>query len=280
VGDGVTCSCAGSEHKSEKLLEKVTVVANERVAEGVGLMTLRAPRVRGLVQPGQFVHVRISEGADFILRRPFSVHRTTHDGIQLLYQVLGRGTRELAAKGPGDVMDVVGPLGNGFHVPHGAVHALLVAGGLGVAPLVMLAEALAQRGVAATVAVGAPTADRLLALDVLEAAARRVLVATDDGSRGERGYVTALVEGALASDAPDVVYVCGPEPMARIVASQAAAAGVHCQVSLERLMACGVGACLSCVVTTVHGLRRACCAGPVFDAREVVWDASERPARH
>lgn len=262
------------------LLERVEVVANERVARGVGTLTLRAPRIAATVRPGQFVHVRISTGRDFILRRPFSVHRAAGDGIELLYQVLGAGTRALAEKQRGDVMDAVGPLGHGWEVPEAVSHALLVAGGLGAAPLGMLADELAHRGVAATVALGAPTAERLLAREGFERVARRVEVSTDDGSEGRRGLVTELVEDLLVEDRPDVVYVCGPEIMSRTVAGQAAKAGIACQVSLERLMACGVGACLSCVVATTSGQKRACVDGPVFDAGEVVWDASEVPQRH
>jgi dihydroorotate dehydrogenase electron transfer subunit len=194
--------------------------------------------------------------------------------------VLGRGTRELSARGAGDVMDAIGPLGTGWRVPDGAAHALLVAGGLGAAPLGMLCEELAARGVAVSVAQGAPTAERLVARDLFASVARRVEVATDDGSAGERGFVTVVSERLLAADRPDVVYVCGPEVMARAVARQAEAAGVACQVSLERLMACGVGACLSCVVTTVTGRKRACVDGPVFDAGEVCWDGTELPPRH
>lgn len=263
------CGCGG-----ERLVERVTVVANERLAPGVGLLTLRAPRIRERVAPGQFVHLRVSRDAGFILRRPFSVHGTTHDGIRILYQVLGRGTRALAEKRVGEEMDALGPLGTGFRIPDDAAHAMLVGGGLGVAPLALLAVVLAERGIAVTACLGAPSAERLLSLDVFEPNVRELLLATDDGSRGEHGFVTTLVEGALAATTPDVAYVCGPEPMARIVAAQCAGAAVPCQVSLERLMACGVGACLSCVVDTTAGLRRACCDGPVFDAEEVVWDGA------
>jgi dihydroorotate dehydrogenase electron transfer subunit len=262
------------------LVEHAEVVSNERLATGVGLLTLRSPRIAAAVQPGQFVHVKVDAGRSFILRRPFSVHRAAGDGLQILFQVLGAGTRALADKERGDVLDLIGPLGHGWEVPDGAAHALLVAGGLGVAPLGMLAERLGELGVATTVALGAPTAQRLLARDLFGEVARRVEVCTDDGSRGERGFVTLLTQRLLAEDRPDVVYVCGPQVMARAVAAQAAEAGAACQVSLERLMACGIGACLSCVVTTVHGQKRACCDGPVFDAEEVVWDASEQPGRH
>lgn len=263
------------------VLERVRVLGNERVAEGVGLITLRAPRCASSIGPGQFVHLRVATGADIILRRPFSVHRVVGDRIEILYQVLGAGTLRLAEKESGDEsMDLIGPLGHGWDVPETASHALLVAGGLGAAPLGALAERLAERGVAVVVAQGAPCTDRLVARDLFERVARRVEVATDDGSAGLHGFVTVLSQQLLDAEEFDVVYCCGPEVMQRIVAAQALAAGIPCQVSLERLMACGIGACLSCVVTTDSGLKRACVDGPVFDAGEVCWDASEIPPRH
>ena len=261
-------------------IEPVTVVVNDRVAEGVGLVVLHAPRTAAAIRPGQFVHLRVATGADIILRRPFSVHRTQGDRLEILYQILGRGTLRLAETPVGAVMDVVGPLGHGWEVPEGATHALLVAGGLGAAPLGMLAEQLAARGIATAVALGAPTATRLVARELFERVVRRVEIATDDGSAGEHGFVTGSVARLLAEERFDIVYTCGPEPMQRIVAATAAEADVACQVSLERLMACGIGACLSCVVTTTHGLKRACVDGPVFAAEEVVWDASETPPKH
>ena len=269
------CDADGS-----RLLERVEVLGNERLTEGVGLLSLHAPRVSADVRPGQFVHLRVTAGADFILRRPFSVHRAHGGTIEILYQVLGRGTRELSLKEREDSMDALGPLGSGWRVPVGAAHALVVAGGLGVAPMGMLLEELARRGVAATVALGAPTAERLLALDVLEANARQVELATDDGSRGAQGPVTDVARELIARSTPDVVFACGPEAMARIVCEEAGASGIPCQVSLERLMACGIGACLSCVVSTTGGLRRACVEGPVFDAADLLWDVFETPPKH
>jgi dihydroorotate dehydrogenase electron transfer subunit len=272
--------CAGPDTGARPLLERVEVARNDRVAEGVGLLSLRAARIAHAVRPGQFIHLRIATGADFLLRRPFSVHQAASDTVRILFQVLGRGTRELSQKEPGDEMDAIGPLGHGWDVPEGATHALLVAGGLGAAPLGMLAEELSARGVAVSVAHGAPTADRLVARELFESQARRVEVATDDGSAGARGLVTSVSERLLAEDRPDVVFACGPEAMSRVVAAQARAAGVPCQVSLERLMACGVGACLSCVVSTSTGRKRACVEGPVFNAEEVRWNGSEVPPRH
>lgn len=263
------------------VLEAVTVVSNERVAQGVGLIVLEAPHIAASIRPGQFVHLRVSRDSAEILRRPFSVHRVSGSRIEILYQVLGAGTLRLSSRVPGDsVMDAVGPLGHGWAVPEDAAHVLLVSGGLGAAPLGMLAEALAEQGIAVVVAMGAPTGERLVARELFERVARRVEVATDDGSEGTPGFVTNVAERLLGETSFDAVFTCGPEAMQRIIAAQAQAAGVRCQVSLERLMACGVGACLSCVVSTTHGRRKACVDGPVFDAEEVVWDATEIPPKH
>jgi len=258
----------------------VVVRANERIAEGVGLLVLNAPRTAATIRPGQFVHLRIAEGRDFILRRPFSVHRGTGEDIEILYQVLGVGTHALARASRDAEMDVLAPLGTGWEVGDGLTRALLVAGGLGAAPLGMLAEVLAEKGVALTIVQGAPTSERLVARELFETVARRYEAATDDGSAGERGFATLLSERVLAGGDVDRVYACGPEAMSRIVAAQAASRGVACQVSLERFMACGIGACLSCVCATTGGRLRACLDGPVFDAEVVLWDEREIPPRH
>lgn len=280
-GDHDACGAHGpADADGRPLVERVRLVLSEQVTDGVFLATFEAPRIAGVIAPGQFVHLRIAEGADFILRRPFSVFRADDGRIGILYQVVGRGTRELAAVAPGAEMDAIGPLGNGWTVPDGIERALLVAGGLGAAPMGMLAEDLTRRGVAVTLAQGAPTSARLLARELFEGACEQTAYATDDGSEGTCGFVTALTPELFTAERPDVVYVCGPEPMQRIVAAQAAEAGVPCQVSLERLMACGVGACLSCVVSTVAGRKRACVDGPVFDAAEVLWEPAEDPEVH
>lgn len=274
------CAHADSAHRIAPALESARVLANTRVAKGVGLLVLEAPRAAEHVRPGQFVHLRIARGRDFILRRPFSVHRADGEAIEILYQVLGKGTRAMSELDRDAACDLVGPLGNGWQVPERLEHALLVAGGLGAAPLGMLAEELAAAGVAVTVAMGAPTRERLVARELFERVARKVEIATDDGTAGAAGFVTLPVERLLATECFDTAFVCGPEVMQRTVAAQARSAGVPCQVSLERLMACGIGACLSCVVSTRGGLKRACVDGPVFDADDVLWDASEIPPKH
>lgn len=261
-------------------LERVTILSNARVAAGVGRVVFEAPRTAANIRPGQFVHLRIAEGSDFILRRPFSVFRAAAGKLEILYQVVGRGTLALAEADAGTEMDLIGPLGHGWKFPNGISHALVVAGGLGIGPMGMLVEELARLGVAATLAQGAPSADRLLAQDVFRESCRRIEVATDDGSAGRKGFVTVVVEELLEADRFDMMYVCGPEPMERIVVGLASASGLPCQVSLERLMACGVGVCLSCVVSTTSGTQRACVDGPVFDAADIVWaDAAREGVR-
>lgn len=264
---------------AKPVLESVVVTENRRVAEGVGLLTLRAPRCAAALLPGQFVHLRVLSRPANLLRRPFSVHRVMGDSIVILYQVLGAVTRAMAELEPGDrSIDLIGPLGHGWTIPDSATHALIVAGGLGAAPLGMLADELAERGIATVAALGAPCEDRLVGREVFDSVCRRVDVATDDGSAGLRGYVVELTRGLLAAEHFDVVYTCGPQVMQQIVAEQAATHGISCQVSLERLMACGVGACLSCIVETRGGQKRACVDGPVFDGAEVIWDASQSPS--
>ena len=271
---------ANSDLSRSRVTERADVLINERLAEGIGLMVLAAPGIASKVMPGQFVHLRVTGGLDPLLRRPFSVYRAERGRIEILYQVLGRGTRLMSMAQPGDEFDLIGPLGSGWCVSDRIEHALLVGGGLGAAPLGMLAEELARAGCALTVALGAPSAERVVGREVFEATSRRLVITTDDGSLGHAGYVTEASGKLLSSGSFDVVYVCGPEIMAHKIAKQADVAGVNCQVSLERLMACGVGACLSCVVSTKTGLKRACVDGPVFDAKEVCWDESEIPPRH
>ncbi|MDZ4178200.1 MAG: dihydroorotate dehydrogenase electron transfer subunit [Coriobacteriia bacterium] len=274
------CELCSSDGRRAPELASATVVANERLTDGIGSIVLRCPQVAAHVRPGQFVHLRIARGRDFILRRPFSIHRVHGENVEIVFQVLGRGTRELSLLGRDTLLDLVGPLGHGWEMPDDLTHVLLVGGGLGAAPLGMLAEELSARGVAVTVALGAPGAGRLVARDLFERVARQVACCTDDGSAGAHGFVTLATSELLSAHSFDCVYACGPEVMQRAVAAQAVEAGVRCQVSLERLMACGIGACLSCIVTTRDGSKRACVDGPVFAAEEVCWDDAETPPRH
>lgn len=259
--------------------EQAVIVSNEQVGPRLHLMVLRAPEIAEKVKPGQFVHVKIPRMEDHILRRPFSIYAADPAAgtVDILYQVVGYGSDHMTTLEPGLVAEMIGPVGHGWAAPEGTKKALLVAGGVGAAPLFMLAEQLRAEGVELDVVLGAQTEAALVCRcryeDMLGECPD---CATDDGSYGRAGFCTSLVQEALEAAASagaqyDYLAVCGPEPLMKIVAGMAADAGVYCQISMEKRMACGVGACLSCVVDTVNGKKRSCVDGPVFEANEVVW---------
>ena len=263
--------CTTSSH-STPAVEKVTVLDNRQLTEEIWQLSLRAPITAAAVQGGQFVHLDIDPGC-LTLRRPLSVYTSTEDTITIVYHAVGEGTRRLTTKAVGDEsMTVIGPLGRPWPVPAGTKAALLVGGGIGAAPLGMLATELAEAGIETTVLVAAQTACRLVGEDHFATCGATVECATDDGSRGYAGLVTEPLIELLGTRTFDVAYVCGPEIMQEKVSARLIGHGVRTYVSLERRMACGVGACLSCVVPTTEGSQRACVDGPVFDAEEVLWD--------
>lgn len=257
--------------------ERARIVANEQVGPRLHVLTLESPGIARDVQPGQFVHMKVPGRGEHVLRRPFSVYaRCAGAGtLDILYQEVGSLTSFMPSL-EGGFAELIGPVGNTWNAE--CSHALLVGGGVGAAPLYLLAEKLKAGGVPFDVVLGAQTGSALVARqrygDLLGC---EPCCATDDGSYGRSGFCTPLVAerlagGCLADGAPyDLLAVCGPEPLMKIVAGMARDADVPCQVSMERRMACGIGACLSCVVDTTGGKRRSCVDGPIFDAREVVW---------
>lgn len=250
------------------------ILANQQLDTRLFVMTLDAPRIAKLVQPGQFVHVRVPGMDDHILRRPFGVYdRNVQEGtIDVLYQVVGYGTRHMSSLQPGAQCDVMGPLGQGWVLPEGVGHALVVAGGAGAAPLYLFTEEMLRERIAVDVVLGAQTKDALVMRERFTGLlGREPICATDDGTYGHAGFATGPAEKLLQENAYDQVYCCGPDPMMRAIVQLADAAQVPCQVSMEKRMACGIGACLGCIVETTEGRRRACVDGPVFPAEKVVW---------
>jgi dihydroorotate dehydrogenase electron transfer subunit len=250
------------------------IVANEQLTERLWLVTVEVGEMAAAVQPGQFVHMLIPGMEGHVLRRPFSVFYVDAQAgtLTILYQAVGFGSQHLTTVQPGALASIMGPIGHGWNAPEGTKNALLVAGGVGGAPLFMHAQELVEAGVNVEVVLGAQTAEAL----VCEPRYTQLLgqephLATDDGTRGHAGFVTTVVERLVAEKQFDYVAICGPEPMMRIVSGIALEAGLPTFVSLEKRMACGIGACLSCIVETVDGRKRSCVDGPVFDASKVVW---------
>ncbi|MCR5821325.1 MAG: dihydroorotate dehydrogenase electron transfer subunit [Bacteroidales bacterium] len=236
-------------------------------------LTLRHPSQMQKIVPGQFVEVRVDGCREVMLRRPISVHDVDEEcgTLKLLIQIVGRGTRRLAQLGVGERLNLVYPLGNGFDlgVSKGS-RVLLVGGGAGSAPLYHLAKELSHRGVRSTILIGGRNAGLIPVRDEFEQFGD-LCIATDDGSLGHRGLVT---EHPCFAASYDRIYTCGPTPMMKAVAQSALQRGIECYVSLENMMACGVGACLCCVVDTDEGHLCVCKEGPVFNAEKLkkLWN--------
>ena len=259
------------------------VVRNESVADGIWRLVVQSS-VAEQIKPGQFVNLAVPGDGSHILRIPlsFSEANASSATLEMVYAVVGEGTRRLSAMRPGDVSTLVGPCGNGWQLPCAPGRALVVAGGVGLPPVVACARMLAQADVGFDAIVGAQTdakhVDELI--DQLRSlapgkgcdCARTVLVTTDDGTRGIRGFTTAAMADLLAEHAYGCVYTCGPLPMMAGVAKLCEIRGLACQVSMEQVMGCGFGACSCCNVKRSSGGYALCCQdGPVFDAKEVAW---------
>lgn len=255
-------------------------VRERRRAGAYQALALAAPRIAEAARPGQFLHLLAGEDRSFPLRRPFSIHRVEETGtVEVVFDVVGAGTLALSRLRPGEVVDVLGPLGRPFDPPGERAGCVLVGGGYGAAPLFFLAAELRARRCRVDVVIGAASADRLL--DPAEAGrlGDSLTVTTDDGSAGRRGLVTDPLPELLAGTGAGRVYACGPMPMLAAVSRLCAAAGVACQVAVEEQMACGTGICFSCVLP-VGGegagpaetrMARSCLEGPVFDGAAIAW---------
>lgn len=221
--------------------------------------------------PGQFVEVRVDDSPTTFLRRPISINFVdrTNNELWLLVAAIGDGTRRLSRLQQGDTLNCVLPLGNGFTMPReSSEKVLLVGGGVGVAPLLYLGQKIKEQGGEPTFLLGARTAADLLELDLFKAVGR-VFVTTEDGSEGERGFVTN--HSVLSQERFDQISTCGPKPMMMAVARYAKAENISCEVSLENKMACGVGACLCCVEKTTEGNVCVCKEGPVLNINKLSW---------
>ncbi|WP_338823963.1 Dihydroorotate dehydrogenase B (NAD(+)), electron transfer subunit [Moorella humiferrea] len=252
------------------------VLASHQAGPEVFLLKLRAPAIAKVAQPGQFVHIRCGETMDPLLRRPLSIHDVGAGGeLFLLYQVKGRGTAWLAGRQAGDKVDILGPIGRGFTLP-AKKRVALVAGGLGIVPLLFLARRALEAGNVVDFFYGAQDKERLYRLETLEAMAINLFVATDDGSTGFHGPVTELWKEHLREKTYDLSYACGPRAGLAAFARLAARYGIPAEVSLEERMACGFGACRGCVTALLDAqgkiyYENVCTGGPVFDAASVYW---------
>ena len=256
----------------KKYILDLTVSAVERISEKHVLIRLTDEKPLPEMVPGQFVEVRVDGSATTFLRRPISINFVDRqqNELWLMVAMVGDGTRRLGELKAGDKLNCVLPLGNGFTLLSGKItqNCLLVGGGVGVAPLLYLGAQMKAQGMEPTFLLGARTANDLLMQDEFKKFGR-VCVTTEDGSEGEKGFVTN--HSVLQKERFDRIATCGPKPMMVAVARYARQADVECEASLENMMACGLGACLCCVEKTTKGNLCVCKEGPVFNVKQLLW---------
>lgn len=244
------------------------IKSNVEVAPTIFKLEVDAPELSALAMPGQFAQIKLPS-PEFTLRRPLGI-ASTINGIKMFYRVVGKGTKFLSTLKAGTILDILAPLGNGFTMTAQS-KVLLVGGGMGIAPLLSVAEKIRE----AEVLIGGRNKDEVIfwikefvhlpAVDI-------IFVTTDDGSYhyGRKGYIADYLPEILSADKYSAVYTCGPDVMMFGTALEAIANGLHCEICFERRMACGMGACMSCSIETVNGRKKVCKDGPVFDARDFI----------
>jgi dihydroorotate dehydrogenase electron transfer subunit len=257
-------------------IEDAVILAHEELSGAYRRLDMESPVVASSVKPGQFIHLRVPRLENAVLRRPFSIFCSEDRTISILYKRIGRGTAAMTELGVGEKVNIMGPLGNGFPVDHDNTFPVLIAGGYGVAPLYFLAERLQRKGV---LFVGGAVSDDILCVDDFKGLGWDVRIATEDGSSGEKGLVTQVLDLWLAehgSEQNPEFYACGPDGMLKAVGQRSESSGCNAWLSLDKHMGCGMGACLACVQKIRKNgkeeLARVCKDGPVFEAKEIVWE--------
>jgi dihydroorotate dehydrogenase electron transfer subunit len=253
----------------KKLIHDFEVTCNQPISDDYFTLHLRCPDSLPQILPGQFAEVLVGNSTTTYLRRPFSIYDTDYskNELSLLIKQVGDGTIALSKLIVGSKLNLVYPLGNSFSFPEGE-KALLVGGGVGIAPMLLLAKLLKNKNFKPDVLIGGRTT-----ADIIEPEKYlpfgEVFITTDDGSAGEKGMVTEHSVFSEKVKEYSAIYACGPDPMMKAVARIAALHNIACEISLENTMACGIGACLCCVVETVDGNKTTCIDGPVFDTRKL-----------
>jgi dihydroorotate dehydrogenase electron transfer subunit len=254
---------------------KARILVNDKIAPEYYKMALSSPELAKTAKPGQFVHIRVTDGYEPLLRRPFSIHSIkNNDIIEILYRVVGKGTTLLSEKHVGKELDILGPLGNGFKIYKENMKIVLIAGGAGIAPLFFLTQRLIHYSQNIIVLIGAKSKELILCEQEFKDLGTDVRIATEDGSYGYDGIVTDLLHSLHTTST--LFYACGPSIMLQEVTDFSIKNNLPCQLSLESRMACGLGACLGCAIKVKNGsktaYKRVCKDGPVFDAKEIIWE--------
>jgi dihydroorotate dehydrogenase electron transfer subunit len=253
-----------------KRIESLKIIGNKPLKKDFFILELSGNGKIPEMKPGQFAEVKVDGSPGTFLRRPISIHDVNYgqNTFSLLIQVVGSGTETLSKLKRGEFINLIYPLGNSFSLPSKGRSVLLIGGGCGIAPLLFLGKYLRSNNYNPDVLLGFRNAERIIELDDYRQIGK-VFLTTEDGSQGEKGFVTD--HSVLKSVVYENIYCCGPEPMLKAVARYCKEKGINCEVSLENLMGCGIGACLCCVVNTVKGNVCTCTEGPVFNINDLKW---------
>ncbi|OGX30427.1 MAG: hypothetical protein A2705_00220 [Omnitrophica WOR_2 bacterium RIFCSPHIGHO2_01_FULL_52_10] len=256
-----------------KLQNVYKVVSNEKLCPRFFRLCFDAPLIVRKIQPGQFVHIRAHDGLEPFFRRPFSVCRAKKY-VEIFYEAVGPGTKILSLKKKGDPLDVLGPVGRPFVLPPaGTKQVVMIAGGIGVAPFLILSDVLKKKkGLELVLLYGGRTQGHVFNMKEFKNNGCATHMATDDGSIGTRGLVDKLFSKIDLNSKTTFIYTCGPNPMMAAVQKFARRHGIKGQAACEEIMACALGACLGCSIRTTKGFRTVCYDGPVFDLAEVIFE--------
>lgn len=247
------------------------VISNRKLCPKFYCLAFDASAVAKKVKPGQFVHIRTGGGFEPFFRRPFSVYRSLKQ-VEIFYEAIGPGTKLLAEKKKGDVIDVVGPVGTPFTLPSKEIkQVVMIAGGIGIAPFLALTDILKKRTLELILLYGGRTKEHVYPMKEFEQNGCKVFVATDDGSVGMKGRVSNLFTKIDCNPRTTMIYTCGPRAMMKAVQSFARERNLKGEAACEEVMACALGACLGCSIQTTSGYKTVCYEGPVFDLQEVVF---------
>lgn len=253
--------------------EEVKILENKSISKDFYVITVIAPKIVKAARPGQFLNYRVTNSNEPLLRRPFGIYSANEKTgeIKSLYNIKGKGTKILSQKKVGEQISITGPHGNVFDILNSENNLLLVGGGFGTAPLAFLAEKIKNKNI--SVAIGGRSKELILCEKDFKDLGFKVFISTDDGTYGKKGLVTDLVQDILKKKQIDKVITVGPIPMMKVVAKVVEKYKIPCLVTMEERMACGIGACKGCVCKTKKGYKTVCKNGPVFDAKEVFYEA-------
>jgi dihydroorotate dehydrogenase electron transfer subunit len=253
-----------------KKTQDLQIIGNKHLNKDFFILELSSSERLPEILPGQFVQLRVDGSPDTFLRRPISFYDVDNkkNTFRLLIQIVGKGTEAVSKLSAGDLLNLIYPLGNSFRMPDKGDKCLLVGGGVGIAPMLYFAKQMKESGSTPDILLGFRSRERIIEYDEFSLHGR-VYITTEDGSEGEKGFVTD--HSILTAEKYDRIYCCGPDPMMKAVARYASQHHIFCEVSLENLMACGFGICLCCIVDTPKGNLCTCTEGPVFNINDLKW---------